>query len=473
VTLSRRGFIKGAAAAAAGPAILLQGERAKAANAKRPNVIFVFADQMRACAMGCMGNRQVKTPNMDALARQGVLFTSAYSANPVCSPYRATLNTGRYSHANGVMQNDVQLPLDSASLAKAFKAHGYRTGFVGKWHLHGGPRSPGFVPPGPPRQGYDFWAGNICQHSYFKTRYFRDTPKPLHINGYEPDGFTDLAIEFVKANKDGPFFLCLAWGPPHNPYVAPPEYMRQYRRVRRRRNVPKKNLRGTAARDAAQIAGYYAAVSNLDWNLGRLMETLGRLGIAEDTVLCFSSDHGDMLGSHGQFRKCRPWDESANIPLIIRYPRRGRMRAKSDVLFNSVDVMPTLLSLAGAPIPSVVQGHDLSHAILGTEGADPSSLYMGFYCTWQGMLPWRGVVTKEWKYVRNEKGPWLLYHRTRDPYELHNLIARPSLATVRAELDNTLASWMARTGDDWTKFRFTNLHPKRNPKPWLPKKAKS
>ena len=458
--ISRRGFLKGAAAA--GPAIVMTGERAKAANRKRPNVVFIFADQMRAQAMGCMGNRQVRTPNMDKLASQGCLFTNAYSANPVCSPYRATLHTGRYSHANGVMLNDVQLPTDSDSIAKAFKAHGYRTGFVGKWHLHGGPRSPGFVPPGPARQGYDFWAANICQHSYFGTRYFRDEPKPIAMEQYEPDGFTDEAIRFIEGNRDGPFFLCMGWGPPHDPYVAPPEYMRLYSRARihPRRNVPK-GLGGAAARDFRSLAGYYAAVTNIDWNLGRVVEALERIGIAEDTVLCFSSDHGDMMGSQGQYRKCRPWEESAHIPLIMRYPRRGRRGLRSDVLFNSVDVMPTLLSLVGAPVPGSVQGRDLSFALLGKEGDEPSSLYFGFYCNWQGMRPWRGIVTKEWKYVRHEDGPWLLYDRRRDPYEMRNLVGHPKLQIPIAELDNTLASWMARTGDDWRKFRFGDLRPRK------------
>ena len=457
--ISRRAFLGGAAA---GPAILLTGARAKAASRTRPNVVFVFADQMRAQAMGCMGNRQVLTPHMDRLAAHGCLFTNAYSACPVSSPYRATLHTGRYPHANGVMQNDVQLPLDSVSIAKAFKAHGYRTAFVGKWHLHGGPRSPGFVPPGPARQGYDFWAANICQHDYFKTRYFRDDPTPIAMKRFEPDGFTDEAIGFIEAHRDGPFFLAMGWGPPHNPYTAPLDYRRRYPRdrIRPRPNVPRQ-LAGQAKRDFAQLAGYYAAVASLDANLGRLMDALDRTGIAEDTVLCFSSDHGDMLGSQGEYRKCRPWEESAHVPLIIRYPRRGKPRRRSTALVNSVDLMPTLLSLAGAPVPGGVQGHDLSHVVLGREGVEPSSLYFGFYCSWQGVAPWRGIVTQDWKYVRRHDGPWLLYDRRRDPYERRNLVGNRKLQTPVAELDNTLASWMARTGDDWRRFRFPSLVPGR------------
>ena len=460
--LSRRSFLKGVAAA--GPAILVQGQRARAANASKPNIIFVFADQMRGCAMGCAGNPQVKTPNMDKLAAQGVRFTNAYSYNPVCSPYRATLHTGRYSHCNGVMQNDVQLPLDSVTLPKVLKARGYKTAFVGKWHLHGGPRSPGFVPPGPARQGYDFWAANICQHDYFRTVYFRDTPEPIRMQAYEPDGFTDEALGFLKANKDGPFFLTLAWGPPHDPYVAPPDYMKRYRQddIQFRPNVPKE-LKGMAASDAKQIAGYYAATTNCDWNLGRLMAALDGLGIAEDTVLIFSSDHGDMLGSQGQSRKCRPWEESANVPFLLRYPRRGGSGATSDVLFNSVDIMPTLLSLAGAPVPECVQGRDLSFAALGKKGAEPPSLCLGFYAVWQGLIPWRAVVTKDWKYARNERGPWLLYDRRNDPFEQKNLVDDAGFTARRDELDRELAGWMARTGDDWRKFRFGNLHPASNP----------
>jgi len=469
--LSRRRFLQGIAAA--GPAVMLSGPRAKAANAKNPNIIFIFADQMRGSDMGCAGNPQVKTPQMDKLASQGVLFTNAYSFCPVCTPYRATLHTGRYSHANGLMQNDVQLPFDSVTLPKVLGKQGYNTAFVGKWHLHGGPRNPGFVPPGPARQGYAHWAANICQHDYFRTVYFKDTPEPIRMKEYEPDGFTNEAIDFIKANKDGPFFLCLAWGPPHNPYVAPKEYMQQYRQadIRFRPNVPKE-LRGMAASDARQIAGYYAAITDLDWNLGRLMACLDDLGIADDTVLVFSSDHGDMLGSQGQFRKCRPWEESANVPFIVRYPRRGKSGARSDVLLNSVDVMPTLLSLAGAPIPECVQGRDLSFAALGSDAQEPASLYLGFYAVWQGLIPWRAVVTKDWKYARNENGPWLLYDRKTDPFELRNLVGDPNAAPQREALDRELTAWMAKTGDDWRKFRFPDLHPGRNPQPRAPKKAK-
>ena len=169
-----------------------------------------------------MGNPDVLTPNLDRMASQGVLFRNTFANTPVCCPARAILLTGKYAHANGMIANDLRLKESETTLAEILASSGYRTGFIGKWHLDGGPRLPGFVPPGPRRQGFAFWAASECDHRHFRPTYFRDTDRPITDERFEPEVWTDRASEFLrKVGNDEPFFLEVAMGPPHDPYGAP------------------------------------------------------------------------------------------------------------------------------------------------------------------------------------------------------------------------------------------------------------
>ena len=197
--------------------------------AARPNILLILPDQMRGSAMGCMGNPDVRTPNLDRLAREGVLFRRTYANVPVCCPARAILLTGTYPHVNGMVANDLRLRESEVTIAEILRDAGYRTGFVGKWHLDGGPRDPGFVPPGPRRQGFEFWAAYECSHRHFLPSYFRDTPDEIRIPKFEPEASCDFAVEFLKSQPDKkPFFLTVQMGPPHDRYGAPEGYMKQY-----------------------------------------------------------------------------------------------------------------------------------------------------------------------------------------------------------------------------------------------------
>ena len=194
------------------------------------NVLFLFPDQMRAHAMGCMGNPDVKSPHLDKLASEGLLFRNHLANTPVCCPARAIILTGKYAHANGMVANDLRLRESETSVAELFAEAGYRTGFIGKWHLDGGPRQPGWIPPGPRRQGFEFWAANEVSHRHFDTQYFRDDPEPIPIKRFEAEVWADLGIEFLQRTREDtrPFFLTVQMGPPHNPYVAPEDYMAMY-----------------------------------------------------------------------------------------------------------------------------------------------------------------------------------------------------------------------------------------------------
>lgn len=416
---------------------------------RKPNILLLMPDQWRGMDLAIMGNPDVRTPRMDQLAADGALLVNTIANCPVCCPARGTLLTGQYAHQHGVDVNDAPLPNEAVSIAEIVKEHGYRTGFVGKWHLEGGKRQPGFVEPGPRRQGFDFWAANICTHNYWNMSFFRDSPEPIPIDGYSASAFTDEAIGFIEAEPETPFLLYVQWGPPHNPYVAPPEYMNQYEpdSLTMRANWQDETRLGSRN----DHAGYYAAITFLDDEVGRIVETLKSTGQFEDTIILITSDHGDMLGSHGAVLKRKPWDESIRVPGIVHYPRAVAKGQEHGFPFAHVDVVPTLLGLAGLATPEGVSGADLSPALRdGTESPAESAYIHSYTETERGRFAaWRGVRTDRYTYARFEDEPWLLFDNEEDPYQLTNLVDQPEHAELQAELDGMTMDWFKKTGDSW------------------------
>ena len=416
---------------------------------RKPNVIFIFPDQMRGEAMHCAGNNDVITPNLDRLASEGMLFTNAISNTPVCVPARGTLLTGRYPLSHRAVTNDLPLGEDEVSIAEVLKEEGYDTGYIGKWHLDGVPRDK-FTPPGKRRFGFDYWAAWECHHDYFNGRYYRDTPEPIHIPGYEPDFQADLAIKYIKEHKDHPFFLFVAPGIPHNPYeLVPQKYKDMY-------DPSQLTLRPNCiGADRRAIADYYAAITSLDWNVGRILTAIEELGIAEDTIVIFTSDHGDMLWSQGKVRKEQPWEESIRIPFIIRWPHHIPAGTKTDALLSLVDIMPSLLSLCGAPIPNRVQGVDLSSVMMGDSSDVQETVLLtepvvGGEGYLNGVKEWRGVRTKRYTYARWQNGKvWVLYDNLKDPYQLNNLAEKEEAKDLKDYLENILQDLLRKANDEF------------------------
>lgn len=445
--LSRRNFIASTSAALAGDAV---GASAKNIT-RRPNVIFLFPDQMRGQAMGCMGNPDVKTPHIDRLAQEGVLFRNTIANTPVCCAARACMLTGKYASANGMIANDLRLRESETSIAELMKTAGYKTGFIGKWHLDGGKRLPGFVPPGPRRQGFDFWAANQCSHRHFDNHYFRDTDEPIPIKKFEPEGWTDLTLEFIQANQSTPFFLMVGMGPPHNPYGAPKQYEDMYDpdAITLRPNWKP----GIELGSKQDIAKYYAAITAIDEQVGRILNQLDQLGLTDDTIVIFTSDHGDMLGSHGLRLKRKPHEESAVVPGIVRYPRKALRGLKSDALFTHVDMAPTMLGLCGLDVQKDMQGSDLSGYIEGKTQHSPDSAFMQIFGPYAGGSvddAWRGVRTQDYTYARYQNKPWLLFDLKNDPYQLQNLVGNPEYAHIQQNLNARVNAWMDATEDSWS-----------------------
>ena len=415
---------------------------ASAAPATRPNILFILPDQLRSQALGCMGNPDVHTPNIDRLAAGGLTLPNTFANTPVCCPARANMLTGTYTSRNGMVANDLRLRESVTTIAGLLARAGYRTGFIGKWHLDGGPRLPGFIPPGPRRHGFQFWAANECSHTHFNTQYFRDTPEPIPVHKFEAEAWTDIALDFIRETHDQPWFLIVSMGPPHDPYKAPPEFAALY-------DPAKLHMRpnwqaGAGVPGPNEIAQYYGNVSAVDAQVGRLM------AVADDnTIILLSSDHGDMLGSEGRRLKRKPWEESIKVPGILRCPSRIQPGSRSEAIFTHVDFAPTFLGLCGLQAPAEIQGTDLSQVVLGKSSAAPDSAFFQIFGPFQGdgtEDAWRGVRTHRYMYARFESKPWVLYDLEKDPYEMKNLIDDAGLVK---EMDTRLNAWMKRTGDSW------------------------
>jgi arylsulfatase A-like enzyme len=429
-------------------------------SSNRPNLLYIFADQMRGMDMHCAGNSQLRTPNLDRLAEGGMRLRHAYANTPVCTASRAMLLTGLYPTTNRVVANDLPLPTDIPTLGDFFAGAGYRTGYIGKWHLDGVPRDK-WTPPGPRRHGFDDWAAYNCSHDYFRAdKYYRDLPVPIRVEGYEPEVQTNLALDFLATGDARPFCLFLAWGPPHDPYPLVPELFKdQYdpSTILLRPNVSA--LHPDAAPLAHDwepretIANYYAAISALDHQLGRILDLLDESGLAENTIAIFTSDHGDMLWSQGRMKKQLPWEESIHIPFLARWPGHIQAGTTSDALCGVIDHLPTLLGLCGVEATARLQGVDLSPTLLGAPQATPTSLFLLDMVRMdesytQKVDEWRGLRTARYTYARWTDGrPWLLYDNAVDPYQLENLVNRLDYAEVQRTLEVELEAQIAVTGD--------------------------
>ena len=451
--MNRREFLK--ATALSTSMLLISGclQSAQRKASKKPNIVFVFGDQWRAKATGYAGDPNAKTPVLDALEKQSINFTNAVSGCPVCSPYRASLITGQYPLTHGVFLNDVHLADDAVSIAKVYKQAGYDTGYIGKWHIDGNGRS-AFIPR-KRRQGFDFWKVLECTHGYNSSFYYGDEDKKLKWEGYDSIAQTKEANMYIREHAGGekPFMLFVSWGPPHAPYhTAPEKYKNRFNPndVVLHPNVPD-DLIKTAKKD---MAGYYAHIAALDDCIKDVMDTLEEAGIADNTILVFTSDHGDMLYSHGMRKKQKPYEESARVPFLLRYPgAHGDKGRRIDMPINTPDIMPTLLGLCGLKIPDTVEGTDYSGVIRGREKAINDAALLTCpspFGQWErrhGGKEYRGIRTRRYTYTRDLDGPWLLYDNQKDPYQQNNICNKAEYADVQKKLDGILKRKLKERND--------------------------
>ena len=461
---------------------------------KQPNIILIYADQMRYDSMSPSGNRIVKTPHLQRLADEGVCYDNAYASYPLCCPFRASMMTGKHAQGHGMTQNHFPLRADQEFLGERMKNAGYQTFYVGKWHLEGGPK-PGFVPKDR-RFGFDKFVGFNRGHSYLDGIFFRDTDQPYRCRRYEPDYQTDHMIDFIdeaQGEPSKPFLGYLSYGPPHHPNNMPEHWRKMYdpaeielpigtlspeEQVRiqtervetdcdgnmeaalRSRTAygAKKQLEPeTEAEKRTFIAEYYAMISNIDHNVGRILGHLDRLGIADNTMVVFFADHGDMLGEHGYYCGYKPQGYRAGmqVPLLIRYPNGALTGERSYTFVDvGVDTPVTLLDLAGAEPFTQANGQSYLPTLNGQAGTRDTINYQTFRMddgAWGEFtpVPERGIRTKDWLYVRQPNRRKLLFDQQADPHELNNLAHAPEYSDLMDAFDAQIGAHMRETGDVW------------------------
>ncbi len=476
MSLTRRTFLGGTAASLG----------AAAAASNQPNLVYVFADQLRYQSCGYAGDEYARTPNIDRLAGQGCNFHQAISNTPVCAPHRASLMTGKYQSSTGMVINELRLSPEHESLGHALTRGGYGTAYIGKWHLwanelgHHEETRNGFVPPGPYRLGFDnLWAAYNFNHNYYRSPYFEnDTTRHIRKE-YEPDGQTETAIQFMQkhAKSGTPFALFLSWGPPHDPWDdanVPPAYHDLYRGVMLPKRPNYSEVSDPYADDWAKLPAdyprkidsfqraYYAQTANIDWNVGRLLEALDRMGLAGNTILVFTSDHGEMFGAHGRRAKYIFYEEAARVPFLIRWPGHIPPKLTSDVLLGTPDIMPTLLALLHLPTPSSVEGVDLSRHARGEANSGPVAAHMqgmGTTAAWADGTEWRGLRDHEYTYaIYRRDGRELLFHHRSDPYQMRDLSGEKSAGATLRHYRETSQAWRKEHNDAFESCTWYRDH---------------
>jgi arylsulfatase A-like enzyme len=422
----------------------------------KPNVLFIFLDDQPPDSLGFEGNDVVRTPNIDRLAREGTYFSRAYVPLPQCAPSRAAVLTGRYPHETGVMTSRGHLAPHLATFATALEEAGYRRGFIGKWDLGA---------PNRPQGGFDdFWV-TLDTRVLGAPRYF-DPPLWLGSNstpheGHLPRILTDYAVEFIDRPDERPFLLWLSYLTPHPPYDPPsvgePTYeplemplpesvaddLLEKPRAQRESLCHEWFVKAGPARVQVEIADYYAMLSALDSQIGRLVGHLEARGRRNDTLIVFMSDNGVFLGQHQMLRKGPMfYEELVRVPLIFHWPGVVPAGERRTDLVSSLDLLPTFTELGGAPVPRGLAGRSIWPQVL--ERGDPvrDEIFLEYRTKSMGMErePMLGVVTARHKYVRYlEDGDEELYDLVVDPLEMKNLVRSEAhaeaLAQLRARVD--------------------------------------
>lgn len=446
-------------------------------NMKKQNLIYIFADQLRWSSLGCHGDVKAQTPNIDTFAQQSLDLDNAVSGHPVCAPYRATLFTGKYTTSTGMVINEIRMNPNHRCFAHVLNENGYETAYIGKWHMyaaelgnHYDPKN-SYIPAGPDRLGFDgTFMGYNFHHNYYGAAayYHTDSPEKHYVSGYEPDFQTDLAIERLKDLKAGkkPFALFLSIGTPHDPWVpenVPGEYLDRFRDTEF--SLPPNYLPENdpysdgwarlSPQERSELTEwmrvYYAMVANLDDNFGRLMAAIRHMGLDKDSIIIFTSDHGEMFGAHGRRAKNIFYDEAVRVPFFLHNASAGLIGGSNSLCINTVDLMPTLLSMLNLPIPKEVEGTDCSEYLLGKNGDEPDgALMMGTGATaiWEDGHEWRAFRTRQYTYaVYRVDGQEFLFDNLRDPLQMDNLINDPAYTDIAGELREKMLSKMKSIND--------------------------
>jgi N-acetylglucosamine-6-sulfatase len=450
---SRRSFLK---TAGLGTALLLQrhpplfGRTENDKSVNRPNIVFILTDDQRHDAMSCAGHPWLKTPNMDRLAREGVLFSNAFVTTSLCSPSRGSFLTGRYAHSHGVFGNSGKDPDSSCpTFPRLLQRSGYDTAFIGKWHM---------ARHDSPRPGFDHWVSFRGQGRYDKNKLNVDG-KTVNSEIYITDELTNYAVEFLKKERKRPFMLYLSHKAVHAPFTPAERHANLYADIEiKSQHNPKDNLstkpewgRKMDKNWKSQILNYFRTLAAVDQSVGRVYKTLEQINALDNTVIIFAGDNGYFHGEHGgMWDKRAAYEPSIRIPLIMRYPRLVKAGTECEEMVLNIDLAPTILELAKAPLPGSMQGQTWLGVLKGGPGRK-SFLYEYFQETDRKYKRPTviGVRTKEWKYVTYPLANGLtaeLYNLKADPEELDNLYGVPGYTRITERMKNELEGLKKKTG---------------------------
>ncbi|MFN6049317.1 MAG: sulfatase-like hydrolase/transferase [Planctomycetia bacterium] len=416
------------------------------AQATPPNFVFMFSDDQRYDALSVVQKEQgakgrfpwFQTPGMDRIANEGVRFRNAFVVNALCSPSRACFLTGQYSHRNGIINNRTPFPAEATTYASILGQAGYSTGYIGKFHMgsQSGKR---------PTFGYS--ASFIGQGKYFDC--------PVEVNGvaqqtkgWIDDVSTDFAIQFLQQNAKKPFALTLGFKAPHGPFTPPERHKKSFEGKLARRTpnfdvrppfAPNRNPNLVTGAEVPVNTGYFAAIAGVDDNVSRVLKTLDDLGLTENTVVIYSSDNGYYHGEHGLGDKRSAYEESIRIPMLVRFPKRIHKPFTSDELALNIDLAPTILDLAGLPIPQTMQGKSWKNLLEGKETTLRESFFYEYFHENPFFTPTLTAVrTKTAKFIQYPENPsWNeVYDLSNDQHETKNLIQNPEFSALRKQLEN-------------------------------------
>lgn len=435
---------------------------------EKPNLVFIFSDQQTFDMLGCYGNQQIKTPNLDEFSKQSIRFTHCFSNSPVCAPFRGMLMSGQQPLYNGAFVNDKPLvPGHSKKFAEVLRDAGYGTAYVGKWHLQGGDRNRP-IPPGEMRYGFDeLFLSNNCHVDFRagKCFYWNENGQKSFFDKWEVYGQTDQALKYLDSQKNSekPLALFVSWHPPHDwgkfkgedslmhyKYDAPDELMAMYNRdsIKMRPGVENTPDR------RRMYHGHMAMTTGVDIAFGQLMEKLKALNLEENTLVVFTSDHGDMLEfMDAVVPKQYAHDYSCRIPFMMRWPGKLEAGSTTGLLFSALDMMPTILGMMGLDVPKECHGKNLTKAILARDEDAVDFVPVWLY----EKNSYRGVITRDYTFStkKDETEPSLhnvLYDRKNDPYQLNNLFADPKMASVKEKLWKQTQEWMAQYNDQFWQY---------------------
>lgn len=418
------------------------------------NVLFIFADQMHYFALGCMGNSSIITPNLDRLAKRGALFESCYSCNAVCTPYRAALFTGRYSSQTGIINNDCKpIPEGEKTVADCLNAHGVHTSYVGKWHIAKPENQHGNIWVEPHlRGGFTDFIGYQCYNDFITdVRFFDEEGRERRCDQHRLTATTDIALERLERIKDNPFAMFVSYQAPHKPAQPSEEYVRMYDDINITTPPNFQEIEGAHLGDGAAqpweeypdylkegtdtlhyIKLYNALVTQMDAQVGRMLAKLDEWGIADSTLVVFTSDHGDQQGCHGLRNKHDPYEYSTRVPLIVYNPM-GEPGLRVTEHIGTTDFLPTILEWCGAPPSPMSEGRDI---LPMTQGECWTGENLVFSENFLRKNPYRMLVVDNVKLVVEAvtDKPMLLFDLNQDPYEMNNLVDAPDWVSKREAL---------------------------------------